>query len=330
MTTHLKGVLAVIDARPSGWHLSELLCKLLAEIRNNVASPSKRVSQKRGLTTCQFALYILGSRNEYLEDLNRSLHISCSNMSAGIEPTGPFLGALRQMGRPRIEIRIPELRSREKVLLQGLENGNFNAVDARKFLEDAKEEEVSLDKWISEYDQGFPPTVQTLLDSTQIGKVNRHPKVIRIHHKICQATLRTYWRATHIVVLGMIHKIAKAAALGLPHQQALPFIRDQRYAEGNLQFCVDEICSSVPGFMFFANTDAMLKHYPHEPGAAPLPSEPTPELMAGLSQIRWPVMVASQVETVPRAQRQWLQQYLTLLSSDPIADWDRAMRLELV
>ena len=86
---------------------------------------------------------------------------------------------------------------------------------------------------------------------------------------------------------------------------------------------------SVPFFMGRDNPEAMLAHYPHAAGAAYIPRDPGPDVITSMSQMLHVNAVASGIEGIPRTQRQWLQQYMTVLSRDPLVDRERAMRLEL-
>ena len=95
-------------------------------------------------------------------------------------------------------------------------------------------------------------------------------------------------------MLSMISNVASVFASCSAYQEAQPLLELNGWAETSLRLCVDEICSSVPMIMGLTDIDAILLHYPHEAGAALLAGEPTPALLAGMTNFRWPVIVASQ------------------------------------
>lgn len=77
------------------------------------------------------------------------------------------------------------------------------------------------------------------------------------------------------------------------------------------------------------NPEAMLAHYPHVPGAAYIPTDPGPDVITSMSQMLDTTAIASSIECIPRTQKQWLQQYMTVLSRNPREDREKALRLEL-
>lgn len=77
------------------------------------------------------------------------------------------------------------------------------------------------------------------------------------------------------------------------------------------------------------NVEAIASHYPHGPESAYIPDEPSPNTIASMSLLKNNLEVASRASCIPLGQRQWLQQYQTLLSRNRIAAREKALRLEL-
>ena len=225
---------------------------------------------------------------------------------------------------------LPRLRGRAKSIQTALKAGLSCFTESLDLLCDTQIHDLKIASWLNDWAVNGPSASYTLQDKSNGSLSGLYPTQIHIYRDILQGITRFSVLAARLTTLKILSRVASMLTFQAASESAaLTFLKDKELAETSIKHCVDDICSSIPFFMRPVDTLTTLQFYPHEPGLAPLFMERTPEMIAGFSNITLCVSVASRLETIPLEQRQWLQQYLTLLSADPLAHQEKAMRLQI-
>ena len=114
----------------------------------------------------------------------------------------------------------------------------------------------------------------------------------------------------------------------VPHHRFADHAHSTTY-ESALKDIVDDVCAAVPFYMRPQDPEAILNHYPHPPDRMPPLMSHGPELVASMTLVLGLLYAASTVDATPTSQRQWIQQYMTLLSGNPAGSAKKAMKLEI-
>lgn len=132
-----------------------------------------------------------------------------------------------------------------------------------------------------------------------------------------QATMCNSWRMGQVYVLLVI----AAAAAFLEAAQCCQantaiFATEIEFAEQSIRELVDDFCSSIPYITSPKGIEAIVAGSPYEKLKTYITTEIEPEGIAGMSQLKSTLEVGLQAYCVPFGQRQSMQQYLRLLSTD--------------
>ncbi len=255
-------------------------------------------------------------------------------MIFGLQFTRTKLSILTSSPSRKATVRIPKLRARERSLFERGTDKPIRTIEASVLLCDAKREDGSLVAWPSLGPHRGPCISHSLEREIKLGLPPVYPKRIDVYHHTTQATICNASRLARIQLLAIISRTANLLnQSGFPtlcdDETALSLSEDHQQAENKIREYRDDICSSIPFTIHPTNMRENSTHFPHEPGAANISTDSAPDLTASMSQLRMTLLVGSRVDSVPHSQKQWMQQYLTLLSRSPIADRDKAVRLEL-
>ena len=224
---------------------------------------------------------------------------------------------------------LTDLLSRERRLILSQASTNDSAVEALSLLDDALRADSKLAEWIGCDSYRSPKNSISLQLS---GSEDVYPKRIDLYDNLPLARVTITWRLCRIQLLNMV---VQASAYIQGSSQAWRFgspaffAGHEQNARALLKQLADDICCSVPFCMNAKDPGGIAHHYPHGPGAAPRLDNPTPELMSGMSMMVIQLSILSQIRSVPWSQRQWMQEYMTLLSKNPEEDIAKAMQVEL-
>lgn len=224
----------------------------------------------------------------------------------------------------------PGIRAREKTLFDGIYEGSDLAAQASRLLLDAKREHQKASQWVSQKSRRRPCQSHTLRQSHNATLEPLYPHRVDIFCDTTQATMCNSWRMGQVLMLTVISRVAALLrSLSCCPDTASIISKEQEYAEHMIAEHIDGFCASVPYLIYPTNPEARTAAYPHGADSAQVPTDLGPEIIAGMSQLKKCLEAGSQAYCVPRSQRQWMQQYLTLLSTNRTADQERALRLEL-
>jgi len=224
----------------------------------------------------------------------------------------------------------PKIRAREQALFDGIYDGSSLAAEGSSLLTDAKREYQKASQWPSQQSRRRPCQSHTLRQSHNPTLEPLYPHRVDIFCDTTQATMCNSWRMGQVIMLTIISRVAALlSSLTCCPDTASFLAKEQEYAEHLIVEHIDGFCSSVPYLIYPANSEARTASYPHGPDSAQIPSDLGPEIIAGMSQLKKCLEAGSQAYCVPHSQRQWMQQYLTLLSTNRTADQEKALRLEL-
>lgn len=224
----------------------------------------------------------------------------------------------------------PGIRAREKKLFDGIYKGWSLAAEASRLLIDAKREHQQASQWASQKPRRRPCQSHTLRRSYDHTLEPLYPQRVDIFCDTTQATMCNSWRMGQVLMLTIISRVAALLrSLSRCPDTASSLSTEQEYAEHMIAEHIDSFCASIPYLIYPANPEARTAAYPHGADSVQIPTALSPEIIAGMSQLKKCLEAGSQAYCVPRSQRQWMQQYLTLLSANRTADQERALRLEL-
>ncbi len=224
----------------------------------------------------------------------------------------------------------PGIRAREKTLFGGIYKGSILIAEAYTLLMDAKREHQKASQWASLKPRRRPCQSHPLHQSHNPTLQTLYPHRIDVFCDTTQATMCNSWRMGQVLMLTIISRVvALLRSLTCCPDTASSLSMEQEHAEHLIAEHIDGFCSSVPYLIYPANPEARTASYPHGPDSTQIPSDLGPEIIAGMSQLKKCLEAGSQAYCVPRSQRQWMQQYLTLLSTNRTADQEKALRLEL-
>lgn len=224
---------------------------------------------------------------------------------------------------------LPRLRAAEKDLLSGAYTDLDLARKGSSLLIAAKREYNQLARWYSDHPRRSPSRSYHLRASESQVEDTVYPKRLDIYRDTTQATMCNSWRMGQVLILNIIVNVANLLVSSKScHGAALALLEERYTAEYLIREHIDDFCCSVP-YVINPDIKEAGNQYPHGAGSADLPRYLGPEVIAGLSQLKKTLEVGCQARCVPHSQKQWIQQYLTLLSRDRSRDQEKALRLEL-
>ena len=203
--------------------------------------------------------------------------------------------------------------------------------EASQLLTDAKQEYEKLSKWPFEKPSRRPYQSFPLRKSMDHEAFPAYPKRIDIYCYSTAATMSNSWRLAQVHILTIIASMAALLGTRTSRQDtALALKTEKETAEHSIRELIDDICCSIPFILGSDDIEAIATYYPHSPNSTNIPSAPGPNVIAAMSHFKNTLEVGSQAYCIPYSQRQWMQQYLTLLSRDQREDQEKALNLELV
>ena len=232
---------------------------------------------------------------------------------------------------PHLIKDLPMIRARHRSLLVDRKNGSMSIGAARALLLDAQDEDEKLAPWLSEKAHRRPLLSRPLLPYKANCSIASYPSSIDSYRHTTDAAVGNGWRFARCFALMVIADTASMIASGIPSSAesvTLWGVRDK--AEEVIRQLVDDFCASIPYILSPEDPETLLNYYPHVPGNAPFDQIPEVNLVTSMSQLMPSIIVGSQIYCIPHSQKQWLQQYLTMLSRNPQADKEKAMNLTLV
>lgn len=220
---------------------------------------------------------------------------------------------------------IPKLRARYAVLCTALSGGIIPIREAQELFRDAQAEDEKAASWPYQKQHRMPHKSYPLTFPNKESS-EMYPSRIDVYHHGTHAAVCNGWRLMRVGLLALVAQTAGflASTTFFPEQAECWDAHNQ--AEKKIQVLVDDFCASIPYIISPHDTAKMRRHYPHAPGDLNFLHFPEPDLVASMSQLLPPLIVGSQVYCIPRSQRQWLQQYMTMLSKNP-EDREKAMKL---
>ena len=227
-------------------------------------------------------------------------------------------------------INIPKLQTRFHCLIKSQVEGKLNYGEAASLLHDLEAEEAKLALWPSFREYRKPHRSLPLQQNFNKKAAQAlYPQRIDLYRDFTVANMYNAWRLVCVNLHIRISRISSILAKNTPPHIASTYTDKQKFADGKVREIIDDLCCSIPFFMNPDEPEAMLAHFPHAAGDANISSDPGPGLIVGMSQMKHFTTCAAALPSVPITQKQWLQQYLTLLSRDPAGDREKAMKLEL-
>lgn len=227
---------------------------------------------------------------------------------------------------------LTDLLTREKRLFNAVAPQDGGAAEALSLFDDAMSAEARLAGWMDGDVYRSPKTSLALSLNSTDASGDAFPSRIDIYHSLPLARTTNTWRTCRILLLNIIRRTGTYVQAGPQAwrfgNQAFFASHAQRAREILLRL-VDDFCASIPFCINAKDTPHFAENYPHRPGAAPRTEAPTVELITGMVMIIASLSKVSEVNCVPWSQRQWMQEYMTLLSRHPAVDKERAMRVEL-
>ena len=234
------------------------------------------------------------------------------NTSRSYGENSPFGACISNRG-----IRIPEIEAKARALIATFQNNQFYVDRALRLLNEARFQYQDLVEWSSVDARWEPFTRYPLVGSNTSQISGLFPKEIHIHTNVTSAAHYNHFRVLRLHLMDVILKLLRLLAAETVIGDCLPYKIEAEKMEKDIEYCVDDICATVPYHMNPANTRSIVSYYPHEPGAAPIPIDPSPASMVGICTMHPAISNVSSMDCVPRLQRLWLQQYLTTFSNDP-------------
>ena len=225
---------------------------------------------------------------------------------------------------------VPKLRARYTKLCAAWSAGHVSISDAHALFHDAKTEDAKIAPWLYQKQHRMPYMSYPLPMSEQLSSSEVYPCRIDKYRQRAHAAQSNGWRLSRVIVLALIAQVARFLALNTSLlEEANQLWTTQKKAENKIQELVDDLCASIPFIISSKNTEEVLLHYPHAPGHASFMHISEPDLLAGMSQLLPSLIIGSQVYCIPESQKQWLQEYLTMVSRNPKEDKEKAMKLRL-
>lgn len=231
---------------------------------------------------------------------------------------------------PFIATDIPKLRARFRKLCVDQTGGHVLLDDVRALLQDAMRKDLTFAVWPDQKEHRIPYASLPLTFGRHYTSEGLYPTRIDVYRHGTHATTCNGWRLGRVGILAIIAQTAGClASKSICYREAGNLWSLKEQAEGTIQELVDDFCASIPFIINPKHTEEELPYYPHAPGDADFNHVSEPDLIASMSQLLPSLIVGSQIYCIPRSQKQWLQQYMTMLSRNPKEDWEKAMALSL-
>lgn len=196
--------------------------------------------------------------------------------------------------------------------------------EAQELFRDAQAEDEKASSWLYQKGHRMPYMSYPLTFPNKSSEM--YPSRIDVYRHGTHAAVCNGWRLLRVGLLSLVAQTAEFLASTSPEPADwLWHAHDQ--AEKKIQGLVDDFCASIPYIISPHDTARMRRHYPHAPGDLDFLHFPEPDIVASMSQLLPTLIVGSQVYCIPRSQKQWLQQYMTMLSKNPEEDREKAMKL---
>ena len=200
---------------------------------------------------------------------------------------------------------IPNLGARYTAIC----NASSPIREAQELFQDAQAEDEKAASWPYQKPHRMPYMSYPL----EPQESRMYPSRIDVYHQGTRAAVCNGWRLMRVGLLGFVAQTA-----GFLASTTNADLWDaQKQAEEKIRVLVDDFCASIPYIISPHDTAKIRRHYPHAPGDLTFLHFPEPDLVASMSQLLPPLIVGSQVYCIPHSQRQWLQQYMTMLSKNP-------------
>ena len=231
---------------------------------------------------------------------------------------------------PFIATDIPKLRARFRKLCVDQAGGRVLLDDVRALLQDTMRKDLTFAIWPEQKEHRIPYASLPLTFGGHYTSEGLYPTRIDVYRHGTHATTCNGWRLGRVCILAIIALTAGClASNSICYREAGNLWSLKEQAEKAIQELVDDFCASIPFIINPKHTEEELPYYPHAPGDADFHHVPEPDLIASMSQLLPPLIVSSQIYCIPRSQKQWLQQYMTMLSRNPKEDGEKAMTLSL-
>ena len=231
---------------------------------------------------------------------------------------------------PFIATDLPKLRARFRKLCVDQSGGFILLADIRALLHDAMRKDQTFAVWPDQKEHRKPySSLPLALDGHETSE-SLYPTRIDLYRHSTNATTCNGWRLGRVGILAIIAQTAGfLASKSVCQTEAENLWSLKEQAEKTIQELLDDLCASIPFIINPKHTEEELPYYPHAPGDANFGHVPEPDLVASMSQLLPSLIVGSQIYCIPRSQKQWLQQYMTMLSRNPKEDGEKAMTLSL-
>ena len=179
-----------------------------------------------------------------------------------------------------------------------------------------------LDTWPSRGLHRTPQTSYPLPQAENRGPTTVYPSRIDIYRDSTRATMHNSWRLARAIILDMIAQTARflAASNAVSVDDARELTNFSHETETGIRSLIDDFCASIPYIISPDNSEKLYLHYPHAPGDAPFAHIPEINLIAGMSQLMPSLVVSLRFSCIPDSQKQWIQQYTTMLTRNPPKD----------
>lgn len=231
---------------------------------------------------------------------------------------------------PFIATDIPMLRARFRKLCVDQASGCLVLADIRALLQDTMRKDLMFAVWLDQKEHRMPYASLPLTFDRYKSSECLYPKRIDIYRHGTHATTSNGWRLGRVGILAIIAQTAGfLAPKPVHHREAEKLWSLKEQAEETIRELLDDLCASIPYIINQKHTEEELPYYPHAPGGADFNHVSEPDLVASMSQLLPSLIVGSQIYCIPRSQKRWLQQYMTMLSRNPKEDRKRAMTLSL-
>ncbi|KAL8792195.1 MAG: hypothetical protein Q9195_005217 [Heterodermia aff. obscurata] len=223
---------------------------------------------------------------------------------------------------------IPKLGARYATLCTASSGGLMPIREAQELFRDAQAEDEKAASWPYQKQHRMPYMSYPLGSPNKKSSNEMYPSRIDVYRHGTHAAVCNGWRLLRVGLLALVAKTAEFLASTSVFSEPAGRLWDaHKEAEEKIQVLVDDCCASIPYIISPHDTAKMRRNYPHAPGDLDFRDFPEPDIVASMSQLLPTLIVGSQVYCIPRSQKQWLQQYMTMLSKNPEEDSEKAMRL---
>lgn len=194
-------------------------------------------------------------------------------------------------------------------------------------LEDAKREDVALTSWTFALPNESCKTCAVTIPSSNSSQ-RFHPQRILRYDDAPQAGIYISWRICRIRMLDIVSQAYDLLACFYSEDNR----EEKEKVDKTIACLADDICSSIPFYLGWSDHVGEIYGQPGKiREVADSLTVTGIEMIANWSQLMPVIWATTSLTCVPAAQREWLGEYLTLLSNDPrktysISYFDAAQR----